>query len=118
MPVSVLLLDVLITHGHEGIHAYQIGKDRASDIELLEIARRENRIIITADLDFPRLLALSLATGPGTVLFRGGNYSDVEMCKLLERVLEKVLPEVLESSICVVDKSRIRVARLPIDHSK
>jgi predicted nuclease of predicted toxin-antitoxin system len=115
MPVSALLLDVLNTHGHEGIHAYQIGKDRAPDIELLEIARRENRIIITADLDFPRLLALSLATGPGTILFRGGNYSDVEMCKLLERVLEKVLPEVLESSICVVDKSRIRVARLPID---
>ena len=51
MPVSALLLDVLIAHGHEGIHAYQIGKDRAPDIELLEIARRENRIIITADLD-------------------------------------------------------------------
>ena len=38
MPVSVILLDVLITHGHEGIHAYQIGEDRASDIELLENA--------------------------------------------------------------------------------
>jgi len=54
-----VLLDVLRAHGHEGVHAHQIGKDRASDSELLEVARREGRIVITADLDFPRLLALS-----------------------------------------------------------
>lgn len=45
---------------------------------------------ITADLDFPRLLALSLAEGPGLVLFRGGNYSDSELCDLLERLLKTV----------------------------
>jgi len=114
MPVSPLLLDVLIIHGHQGVHAYKIGKSRAPDTELLEIARLENRIIITADLDFPRLLALSLATGPGLILFRGGNYSDVEMCELLERVLETVPPKNLENAICVVDKKRIRLTQLPI----
>lgn len=87
MPVSALLLEVLEAHEHEGVHAHQIGKDRASDTELLEIARREGRIVITADLDFPRLLALSAADGPGMILFRGGNYSDREMCGLLDRVL-------------------------------
>lgn len=65
MPVSTALLDVLDTYGHEGVHAYQIGKAQATDSELLEIARRENRVVITADLDFPRLLALSSAAGPG-----------------------------------------------------
>jgi predicted nuclease of predicted toxin-antitoxin system len=115
MPVSFVLLDVLQAHGHEGVHAHQIGKDRASDSELLELARHENRGIITADLDFPRLLALSLTQGPGLVLFRGGNYSDTEMCDLLSRVLEKVTPEALEQSVCVVDRKRIRVTRLPFD---
>ena len=113
MPVSCLLLDVLQAHGHEGVHAHQIGKDRASDSELLEIAQRENRVIITADLDFPRMLALRLTQGPGLVLFRGGNYSDTEMCDLLSRVLAKVTPEDLEKSVCVVDRRRIRVTRLP-----
>lgn len=41
MPVSALLLDILKDYGHEGIHTHQIGKDRATDRELLEIARRE-----------------------------------------------------------------------------
>jgi len=101
MPVSFLLLDVLHAYGHEGVHAHQIGKDRASDSELLEIAREEGRIIITADLDFPRLLTLNLSERPGLVLFRGGNYSDKEMCNLLERVIKRVPPDVMESSICV-----------------
>lgn len=116
MPVSALLLDVLQARGHEGVHAHQIGKDRAADDELLEIARREGRIVITADLDFPRLMALSLAEGPGLILFRGGSYSDNEMCDLLGRVLRKVPAETLERSICVVDRKRIRVTRLPLMH--
>lgn len=100
---------------HQGIHAHQIGKDRAPDTELLDIARREGRIIITADLDFPRLLALSLADGPGIILFRGGNYSDLEMCDLLETVLSRVLVDILETSICVVDRKRLRITRLPLE---
>jgi predicted nuclease of predicted toxin-antitoxin system len=114
MPVSALLLNVLREHGHEGVHAHQIGKDRATDRELLEIARREQRVVITADLDFPQLLALSSAAGPGLILFRGGNYSDAEMCELLERVLAEVPPEQLEASVCVVDRRRIRLTRLPL----
>lgn len=115
MPVSPLLLKVINAYGHEGIHAHQIEKGRASDVDLLEIARREGRVIITADLDFPRLLALSLADGPDIILFRGGNYSNIEMCNLLEQVLKDVLPEVLEKSICVIDKKRMRITQLPID---
>jgi len=115
MPVSALLLDVLHAHGHEGVHAYHIGQGRASDRELLEVARRERRVVITADLDFPRLLTLSSAEGPGLILFRGGSYTDAEMCALLDRVLKEVPAEILERSICVVDRKRIRVTRLPLD---
>ena len=114
MPVSPMLLSVLEKHGHEGVHAYFIQQGRASDQELLEIASQEQRIVITADLDFPRLFALSMASGPGLILFRGGNYSDREMCKLLERVLNHVPIRQLASSCCVVDKRRIRLTALPI----
>ena len=114
MPVSAMLLDVLRDYGHEGVHAHQLGKDRATDRELLAIARREERVVITADLDFPQLLALSAAEGPGVILFRGGNYTNLEMCDLLGRVLQQVPPETLERSICVVGKQRIRVTPLPL----
>ena len=117
IPVSPLVISVLKSYGHEGIHAFQIEKGCASDEELLEIARNEKRIIITADLDFPRILALTYADGPGVILFRGGNYSNSEMMELIERVLKEVRIEILVNSICVVDKKRIRITQLPIGHN-
>lgn len=114
MPVSPSLVDVIRSYDHEGVHASQIGKAQAQDEELLDLARREDRVIITADLDFPRLLALSFATGPGIILFRGGNYSDEEMSSLLQKVFETVLPETMSKSICVVDQKRMRITQLPI----
>ncbi len=115
MPVSAALLDVLTAYGHEGVHATELGLERATDRALLSTALSQQRVVITADLDFPQLLALSEADGLGVILFRGGNYSDHEMCRLLERVLQTVTESVLEHSICVVDKKRIRVAPLPLE---
>jgi len=114
MPVSRSLLRVLAAHGHTGVHAFDIGFERATDEQLLDLAQREDRVIVTADLDFPRLLALASARGPGLVLFRGGNYSDAEMAELLDRVLTEVPSEVLESAVCVVDRHRIRITHLPL----
>jgi len=114
MPVSKSLLGILRAHGHDGVHAHEIGLDRATDRQILEVARREGWVIITADLDFPRLLALISTDGPGLILFRGGNYSDAEMQSLLGRVLTEVPSEVIESSVCVVDSKRIRITRLPL----
>jgi predicted nuclease of predicted toxin-antitoxin system len=114
MPVSPSLLEVIDAHGYQGVHAAHIGKQRATDSELLIIAQREERIIITADLDFPRLLALSSERGPGIILFRGGNYSDQEMRKLLDRVLREVPEDKLRLAVCVVDKKRVRITPLPL----
>jgi predicted nuclease of predicted toxin-antitoxin system len=115
LPVATERLEA---HGHEDVHAHEIGLDPAADREVLAVARRENRVVITADLDFPRLLALSSAEGPGLILFRGGNYSDAEMRDLLDRVLTEVPPEILETSICVVDRKRIRHTRLPLEQDR
>lgn len=49
---------------------------------------------------------------------RGGNYSDAEMRDLLDRVLAEVPPEILETSVCVVDRKRIRYTRLPLQQGR
>lgn len=70
---------------------------------------------MTADLDYPRLLALQKAGSPGVILFRGGSYSDHEMLALLDRVLAQTGALELARSITVVDHNRIRRRALPID---
>ena len=71
MPVTPDAAPHLRAAGHDAIHAVGIGLARSSDNELLRVARREERVIITADLDYPRLIALQQADRPGIILFRG-----------------------------------------------
>lgn len=114
MPASPELIPWLQERGHEAVHALDINLGTASDSTIMQRAIAEERIVITADLDFGTLLAQSGSNTPGVILFRGGNYSETEMRDLVARVLEELQPEVLNHSIAVVDKRRIRVTRLPL----
>ena len=114
MPVTPRSIEHLRRAGHEAVHAASVGLATVSDREILEVARREGRVLITADLDYPRLLALESAEGPGVILFLGGSYSDEEMLALLDRVLVSILNVNLERSVTVIDRHRIRRRRLPI----
>jgi predicted nuclease of predicted toxin-antitoxin system len=113
MPVTPDAGPHLRAAGHDAVHAVDLGLARSSDNELLTVARREERVIITADLDYPRLIGLQQADRPGVILFRGGAYSDREMLALLDRVLARASTLDLEHSI-VVDRKRIRRRALPI----
>jgi len=103
--------------GHDAVHVRERGLSRAADVELLSLARDEQRVIVTADLDFPRLLALGGHDGPGLVLFRAGNLSDLQMLTLLERVLSEVGAGNLPRLAVVVDEKTIRITQLPIRRS-
>ncbi|MEK6581536.1 MAG: DUF5615 family PIN-like protein [Nitrospirota bacterium] len=115
MPASPQLAIWLNEKGHDAVHASDIGLFKTKDKEILKVARKQGRVIITADLDFPQLLALSHAKDPGIILFRGGNYNEQEMLSLLKRVLDNIKAEKISNSITVVDKVRIRRCPLPIE---
>src|SRR3954454_15791934 len=114
MPLSPTLARWLTSHGHEAIHASDIGLQRAADINIIEQARRDRQTIITADLDYPRLLALSDAAAPSLILFRGGNWSDADVIARLDQLLESMADADLQRSIVVIEQNRVRRRRLPI----
>ena len=84
------------------------------DAEILQTAQNTGRVVITADLDFPRLLAGLGSGGPGLILVRSGNYSEAKSQDCLRRVLMSVAHVELHKSIVVVDRERIRRLRLPV----
>lgn len=65
MPLSPGLATWLRERGHEADHASAVGLHNAKDQRIIEVAREQNRIIVTADLDYPQLLAVSRAKDPG-----------------------------------------------------
>ena len=116
MPLSPQLASWLSDQQHDAVHASRIGFATSPDEEIFEYAINEERIIITADLDYTRLLAYSRLSRPGLILFRGGNYSETELLNLLKLVLSSVSMKELENSIVVVDSKRIRKRKLPIEN--
>lgn len=117
MPLSPGLAIWLEEQGHDAVHALGLGLARASDEVILERARRGQQVVVTADLDYPRLLALTGAKGPGLILFRGGDYSEQEAVARLRRTLETIPNDELPNSIVVIEKGRIRRRRLPVEPS-
>jgi predicted nuclease of predicted toxin-antitoxin system len=79
MPLSPALAAWLRHNGHDAVHAAERALQRASDLDILAVAKRESRTIVTADLDYPRLLALSRASEPSLILFLDGTWTDAEV---------------------------------------
>jgi predicted nuclease of predicted toxin-antitoxin system len=114
MALSPGLADWLVQRGHDAVHASAVGLARAPDADIIHRARDEHRTIITADLDYPRLLALARSERPGLILFRGGNYSDREVIERLAHALDLTPDEHLSTSLIVIERWRIRKRHLPI----
>ena len=67
MPLSPPSARWLVVEGHAALQVSELGLSRAPDVEIIERAKHEGRTIVTADLDYPRLLALAQSTEPSLI---------------------------------------------------
>ena len=72
---------------------------QSPEAEILQSAAGTGRVVITADQDFPRLLAALGSTGPGLILLRGGSYSESESRDCARRVLMSIPQTELSRSL-------------------
>ncbi|USH00472.1 DUF5615 family PIN-like protein [Thermococcus argininiproducens] len=86
-------------------------KPGITDEEVSEIALRENRILITFDKDFGRILFVEGLGVPGLILLR----FPPKNVKYITRILKEVLSKDIEfyGRIVIVFEDKIRVSNLP-----
>jgi predicted nuclease of predicted toxin-antitoxin system len=105
----------LVRFGFDAIpHAGDIGMATASDEELIERARIEERTIVTLDADFHALLALSNASSPSTVRVRIEGLRGEELATLVHRVVTLCEADLLAGAMVTVDEITVRVRALPL----
>lgn len=108
-------VEFLRTLGHDVCRVTDLLPANASDKAIVERAAQERRTILTQDLDFSSIIALSGRPGPSLLSLRLTS-SKIE---LVNSVLQRILPilefDLEQGSIVTVEDQRIRVRRLPLD---
>jgi predicted nuclease of predicted toxin-antitoxin system len=104
----------LRAQGFDAVHLREQNLQRLTDAEIIEKALAENRVILTHDLDFTRIVALSGSRTPSVMTFRLSDMRSDQVNLRLADVLAR-FGEILEAGalISVTDQS-IRVRRLPV----
>ncbi len=109
------LADLLENAGHEAVHVRHYGMQAAEDGAVLEKARAERRVLVSADSDFASLLAIQEAPEPSFVLFRETDAVSAEQyAHLLLLSLSTLEAELNRGCVAVFRGGRVRVRSLPI----
>ncbi|MBI3960221.1 MAG: DUF5615 family PIN-like protein [Chloroflexi bacterium] len=107
----------LRANGHDAIHLREQGLQRLVDEEIVSKAVGEDRIILTHDLDFGRIVALSGERLPSVLTFRLTDMRAENVNRYLVDVLAR-FPEELEIGALVsIQDDSVRLRRLPVRRS-
>lgn len=105
--------------GHDAIHVGDVGLLSAPDPEILQIAAKEERILLTADADFGALLALGSLASPSVLLLRSADHlRPAEQAELIAANLPRIAEDLEKGAIASLTRDRLRVRELPIATEK
>lgn len=114
MGVDVRVVQWLRERGHDAIHLRDEALHRMPDPGIFRKAIAEQRIILTFDLDFGEIAALSEGQEASVVLFRLHNTRTTHVIERLATALKHCTDALLKGAVIVVEESRERVRHLPV----
>jgi len=108
-------VEFLRTLGHDVCRVTDLLPANASDKEIVERAEQEHCTILTQDLDFSSIIALSGRRTPSLLSLRL-NSSKVELVNVvLQRMLPVLASDLEQGALVTIEDQRIRMRRLPLD---
>jgi len=117
MGISPRTVDFLRDLGHDAMHLHEEWLDCLSDSDILIKARREGRVLLTHDLDFGELIAISAARLPSVVTFRLRNMRPANVNRHLRAIIEQHQEAPENGALITTTEGHIRVRWLPVERS-
>lgn len=113
MGVAWRIVEWLRSEGHDAVHLREEKLHRLPNGEIFEKADTERRIILTFDLDFGEIVALSGGRSVSVILFRLHNTRTPHVMDRLKKVLQESAQALEEGAVVVVEEARHRIRRYP-----
>ncbi len=118
MGVSKRVVDWLREQGHDASHLSEEGLQRLPDGDIFDKAFKEGRVILSFDLDFGAIVALTEGRVVSVVLFRLHNARADFVIQRLSAALLHTASALEHGAIVVVEDARFRVRYLPIGRER
>ncbi len=113
--LSHRVVQLLRDAGIDATHVRDKGLQQATELTILVFARQHSFILVSEDTDFGELLARQRTVEPSFVLLR--TYEPVtpdEQAAILLANLPRLRDDLDQGAIVVIERSRLRVRRLPV----
>jgi predicted nuclease of predicted toxin-antitoxin system len=104
----------LADRGFSAVHVADLGMFRATDSEILDVARHHDAIVVTLDSDFHTLLADDSSTSPSVIRIRIEGLKSPQIAEILEQVNVIATPELVAGAAVSVTPVGVRIRLLPL----
>ena len=111
--MDVRVTSWLNSHGHDASHLRDEGLHRLPNGDIFEKAIAESRVIVTFDLDFGEIVALSKGRKTGVILFRLRNSRVSFVIQRLGNVISECADALARGAIVIVEETRQRIREFP-----
>ena len=101
--------------GHDAIRIDAVMPNTATDREIAAWASQNGRVVLTQDLDFSDIIALSGAIQPSLITLRLADSKVANVNRVLAAALPQLEGHIDDGLIATVQDDRIRIRQLPID---
>ena len=98
----------------DAIHVQTLGMSRATDRNILEYAREQQRTVITLDADFHTLLAVGNEATPSVIRIRREGLRGLEIAQLLQQIWPLVQTQIEAGAMATITEKAVRIRRLPL----
>jgi predicted nuclease of predicted toxin-antitoxin system len=99
--------------GFEAVHWSNLGQAVAKDSEIMAYATAHDFVVLTHDLDFGAILAVTHGKKPSVVQIRSEELRPDAIGELVIRALRQMRAELEAGALLTIDPSRIRLRLLP-----
>ena len=112
--ISPRTVEFLRSLGHDAVRVNEILPATVPDQDIVDLARSEGRTILTQDLDFSAIIALSGRSAPSLICLRLSSSRVEHVNHVLEQALPHLERDVENGVIATVTDASLRRRPLPL----
>ena len=107
LPVEVA--DLLRQHGHDAVTVAEQNLGNHTDSAVANVCRREERILVTLDMDFADIRTYPPSEFAGIIVLRVDDQGKGKILSLFPRVIRALETNPIKQQLWIVEKDRLRV---------